>query len=305
MASKRSPEDLSVDELRRLLIEKKRFERQERLTAFQKSGRIILPAPQEGRREDWEDNRETGRLGTNRPQRRRRGLDKFLFVLEIAATIGLLVILFNGYSLVRNLNQEFAATFRQPVQETPSPVPSPPSLVLPVVIPSGHTPPKNGESQPNIQEVPEQLRPTVESLPTQPVPTHGPEQAVRIVIPAINVDAPVVQGDSWEQLKKGVAQHIGSADPGQIGNMVLSGHDDVYGEVFRDLPLLKVGDSIIVYTESHQFVYIIDGSQIVSPTQVEVMDPTETPTVTLISCYPYLIDTQRIVVTGKLQDNSQ
>ncbi len=40
---------------------------------------------------------------------------------------------------------------------------------------------------------------------------------MRIEIPALKVDAPVVQGDGWEQLKKGVAQHIGSANPGEGG----------------------------------------------------------------------------------------
>jgi sortase A len=41
----------------------------------------------------------------------------------------------------------------------------------------------------------------------------SPEQAVRIQIPAINVDAPVIQGEGWEQLKKGVGQHAGHTQP--------------------------------------------------------------------------------------------
>ena len=57
-----------------------------------------------------------------------------------------------------------------------------------------------------------------------------------MVIPSINVDVNVVEGDDWEQLKKGVAQHIGTADPGQAGNMVLSAHNDIFGELFRYLP---------------------------------------------------------------------
>ena len=68
------------------------------------------------------------------------------------------------------------------------------------------------------------------------------EQAIRIQIPAIQVDAPVVQGDNWEQLKKGVGQQIGTPDPGSKGNIVLSGHNDVYGEVFRYLDRLTPGD---------------------------------------------------------------
>jgi sortase A len=41
---------------------------------------------------------------------------------------------------------------------------------------------------------------------------------------------------------------------------------------------------------------------LVKPTQVEVMAPTADPTVTLISCYPYLVDTDRIVVFAKLSN---
>ena len=51
-----------------------------------------------------------------------------------------------------------------------------------------------------------------------------------------------------------------------------------------------------------QYVYIVTGTTIVEPTQVEVMSPTADPTVTLISCYPYMINKQRIVVFAKLQN---
>ena len=125
---------------------------------------------------------------------------------------------------------------------------------------------------------------------------------MRIQIQAINVDAPVVQGDSWDQLKKGVGQHVGSADPGQTGNVVLSAHDDVFGEIFRNLDRLQPGDQVLLFTAQQQYIYIVTGSQIVAPTQVDVMNPTSDPTLTLISCYPYMVDKQRIVVFAKLQN---
>jgi len=130
----------------------------------------------------------------------------------------------------------------------------------------------------------------VQSLAYLPIATPGPKQAIRIQIPAIQVDAPVVQGVGWDQLKKGVGQYIGSANPGQTGNLVLSGHNDVYGEVFRRLDELEPGDTIIIFTINRQYVYIVSGRQIVEPT------------LTLISCYPYLIDNKRIVVFAKLQN---
>jgi sortase A len=103
-------------------------------------------------------------------------------------------------------------------------------------------------------------------------------------------------------LKKGVGQHIGTADPGQTGNVVLSAHDDVFGEIFRALDRLQPGDQVILYSVQRQFVYVITETQIVEPTQVEVMNQTSDATVTLISCYPYMVDNKRIVVFAKLQN---
>lgn len=123
-----------------------------------------------------------------------------------------------------------------------------------------------------------------------------------VVVHTLNVDAPIVQGDGWEQLKKGVGQYIGSSAPGRDGNLVLSAHNDVYGELFRYLDRLVPGDQVIVYTQQRQFTYIVDRTVLVEPTAVEVMSPTASPTVTLISCYPYLINDQRIVVFARLQD---
>jgi sortase A len=114
--------------------------------------------------------------------------------------------------------------------------------------------------------------------------------------------APVVQGDGWEQLKKGVAQHIGSSDPGVSGNLVLSAHNDIFGELFRDLDRLQPGDEIVVSTATREYVYRVTGLRIVEPTEVSVMEPTSNATITLISCYPYLIDTQRIVVFAVLTE---
>jgi sortase A len=172
-----------------------------------------------------------------------------------------------------------------------------------VVLPSGHTPPDaQGNTRPNIDEIPAHLQPMVQSLANLPVPTAAPDQAIRIQIPAIEIDAPVVQGDGWEQLKKGVGQNIGSANPGQNGNVVLSAHNDVYGELFRYLDQLTPGDQVVLYTQQRQYVYVVDRTAVVEPTAVEVMASTGSPTVTLISCYPYLVNKQRIVVFARLQN---
>ena len=301
MARNRSVQDLTVDELRQLLIEKRRSERQHRLDHYRQTGRVIMVESQpmatpldSGQSEPLVLEGEAAARPSPVRARRRVWLDRFLFLIEAAAVIGLALVLINGMSVLRNLNKEVAMALEQP---TPSPTP----LISAVVLPSGHTPPEQGASRFNEAEIPEHLRPLVQSLANLPVPTPSPAHAIRIQIPAIGVDAPVVQGDGWEQLKKGVGQHVGTPNPGQEGNIVLSAHNDVFGEIFRYLDQLQPGDEVIISTSQQAYVYVIQQTQLVEPTQVEVMASTQEPVVTLISCYPYLVDNQRIVVTAELQ----
>jgi len=303
MARRKSPEDLSVEELRRLLVEKRRGARKDRLEHYRRTGRVVSVAPDLS---DFESHQsapviDTAEATESAPapviaSSRRKFMDRLLLAVEVLAVVGLVAILVNGMGLLRTLNAEVVSALN-PETVTPTP------LVMAVVLPSGHTPPDaNGNTAPNENEIPKHLRPMVQSLANIPIPTPAPNQAVRIQIPAISVDAPVVQGDGWEQLKKGVGQYIGSAQPGQDGNVVLSAHNDVYGELFRYLDRLAPGDQVILYTQSRQFVYVVDRTVLVEPTAVEVMASTGSPTVTLISCYPYLVNDQRIVVFARLQN---
>jgi sortase A len=228
--------------------------------------------------------------------RKKRFFDAILLVIEISAVLGFIFIIFSGLGLIQELNREVAAVLDE--QPTLSPTP----LILAAVLPSGHIPPDaSGGTRFNEDEIPEHLKPLLQSFANIPVPTPGPEQANRIQIPAIQVDAPIVQGDNWEQLKKGVGQHVGTGIPGESGNVVLSAHNDIFGEIFRDLDQLKPGDEIIVFTNQDSYTYIVGESRIVDPDAVEFLAPSDQPIVTLISCYPYLQDSQRIVITADLK----
>ena len=303
MARKKAPEDLSVEELRRLLVEKRRGARKERLENFRRTGRVLSVTPEPS---DFTSDRsapivDTVEAASSTPEPapanpRRKFMDRVLLGVEVLAVLGLIAVLMNSLGMLRTLNTEVASALN-PETVTPTP------LVMAVVLPSGHTPPDaQGNTRPNEAEIPEHLRPMVQSLVNLPVPTAAPDQAVRIQIPALSIDAPIVQGDGWEQLKKGVGQNIGSSNPGQDGNVVLSAHNDVYGEIFRYLDRLAPGDQVIVYTQQRQYTYVVDRTILVEPTAVEVMASTGTPTVTLISCYPYLVNKQRIVVFARLQN---
>jgi sortase A len=304
MAKDRRPaEDFSIEELEALLSKKKLEVHATRLQRYRDTGRA-LPLP------DVTDTDQDGSTvgvaaeldGEGRRYDYKRLIktvfNRLLLWLEIAAVFGMAFVFFKGFGLLQTLNEEVADAI-----EVPTPTPTP--LITALVLPSGHTPPTSpGGAKPNEDEIPENLRPLVQSIPVIAAPTPGPQHAQQIFIEALwSNPQPVVQGDGWEQLKKGVGQHIGSANPGEIGNFVLSAHNDIFGELFRHLDRLRPGNPIKVSTSGREYTYIITGIRVVQPTEVSVMDHTDKSTITLISCYPYLVDSQRIVVFGELSES--
>jgi sortase A len=292
-------DDYSVEELQSLLAQKRMRVRQERLDYYRRTGRIQTgSSPQ--------SNYKPGRI-LNEPgevkdlpapvSKRKIWVNRFLVTIEVLAVLGVISIMGYYVKSIQDLNKEVATSLEQPTL-------APTALIRAVVLPSGHTPPNaEGVAKPNDEEIPAHLRPLVQSMAAIPLPTSSPEQTVRIQIPSIGLDAPVIQGDGWEQLKKGVGQHAGTPNPGESGNIVLSAHNDVFGEFFRDLDKLKTGDTITLFTNLRSYTYVINQNRIVLPSQVEVMAPTSEPVVTLISCYPYMVDNRRIVVSAVLKNS--
>ncbi|HUV88648.1 MAG TPA: sortase [Anaerolineae bacterium] len=221
--------------------------------------------------------------------------DKSLLVVELAVLAGLLLVFLGSLSTLRQINRETSQA-----QQAQLPTLTPTPLIQVVVLPGGHTPP-DSPGGPAPEEIPAHLRDLVGEITPLPMPTPGPEQAIRIQVPAIGVDAPVVEGDDWEALKQGAGHHVGSANPGESGNCVISAHNDVFGEIFRKLPDVDLGDEVFVHTASQVYRYVVTQKRIIEPTEVSVMVPASSPVLTLISCYPYGIDTQRIVVISELQ----
>lgn len=140
----------------------------------------------------------------------------------------------------------------------------------------------------------------------------------RVAIPAIGLDAPVVEvaiawdGDqrAWQRAKDSVGHHAGTANPGELGNMVLSGHisSPVRGEgsIFKHLPevagLMELGEAVDVHvsTEGLTYIYRLVESVVVEPDDLSVFSPTEEPSITLITCVPDFVYSHRLVIRGLL-----
>lgn len=118
----------------------------------------------------------------------------------------------------------------------------------------------------------------------------------------------VVEGTSVEDLKKGPGRIVETQRPGELGNMVISGHRTTYGAPFADLDRLRPGDAVVVETRDTWFTYHVSGTQIVAPTAVEVtlpvpgrpgVEPTES-VLTLTTCHPRYSARQRMIVSAAL-----
>lgn len=147
------------------------------------------------------------------------------------------------------------------------------------------------------------------TVPDYLVPQHvvlSPEpedqRPHRLQIPALEVDVPVkevfVHNGVWQVADYAAGYHHGSALPGDTGNTVMAGHAGLRGAVFRDLGKLREGNMIFVDAGEWSFHYQVRQVTRVWPTQVEVMEPTAQPILTLITCTDW--DTKRLVVVADL-----
>lgn len=308
MSRKKSPEELNAAELERLLILRRHAEREQRLRRAKTDGRLVVPpgqanVPDSANQPDEVLMAASLNGGVRRPFWRRLA-DHALLIVEITAVMALLAIIASLWATNRQLNRELAEVQAAQGSALALPTATATPAIGVVLLPGGHPPPVDGRPpQPGeAGGIPAHLLPVVNAYVPPPIPTPGPEQARRLEIPALNGDFPIVQGDGWEELKKGIGQYINSAHPGQPGNVVLSGHNDIYGEPFRYLDRLAPGDEIIVSTENQAYTYLVREVQVVEPTEVWVMGPSDHAQVTLISCYPYRVNTRRIVVFADLSE---
>jgi sortase A len=116
-----------------------------------------------------------------------------------------------------------------------------------------------------------------------PAPAPGAWIA-RLEAASIALSATVLEGSDDGTLSRAAGHIEDTAFPGRRGNIGIAGHRDT---VFRRLGRLHVGDALTLTTSDHVFHYRVSGTQIVAPEDVYVLDPTNRPVITLVTCYPF------------------
>lgn len=148
-----------------------------------------------------------------------------------------------------------------------------------------------------------------------------PNQPSRLVIPVLGLDIPVVavglmtintDTGSFQQWQVPNAPasgwHNTSAVLGQLGNTVFNGHHNIYGEVFRDLAQLEIGDTITLYTGETPYHYQVTQNELLPElwqtdetrlANAQWIGQTDDERITLVTCWPYTGNSHRLVIVAK------
>ncbi len=117
-------------------------------------------------------------------------------------------------------------------------------------------------------------------------------------IPKLRVEVAVFDGTDEFILNRGVGRITGSTRVGESGNIGIAGHRDGF---FRALKDIAMGDLITLSSRTATTTYSVDHIEIVTPDDVRVLAPRASPSVTLVTCYPFYYSgdaPQRLIVHG-------
>jgi sortase A len=109
-------------------------------------------------------------------------------------------------------------------------------------------------------------------------------ECLLVAVGIISLSSIVVEEDGVKQLELAAGHVPGTAFPGEPGNSAISGHRDT---VFRTLRFIRKNDEIAVTTHRGKSTYRVTSTQIVQPGAIQVLFPTKSDVLTLVTCYPF------------------
>lgn len=151
---------------------------------------------------------------------------------------------------------------------------------------------------------------------TQGKPTNElapPNKDFAIVINKISATAPVINSvDPFspalyqQALSQGVAHAAGTALPGEGSNIFLFAHSSAdlglatrYNSVFYLLHKLEPADEITLWYQEKQYLYEVTEKIIAKPTALNYLKPTDSESLTLMTCWPPGTTYERLLVVAK------
>lgn len=128
---------------------------------------------------------------------------------------------------------------------------------------------------------------------------------IELYIPRLELLAPVLGDTEEETLKSGLGLFDYSQLPGsmdQNGNVSIAGHRDIFGKEFYFIDTVELGDLIYLTYQGELYTYEVERTFITNPYDWDPIRVREYPCITLQSCTPIGIASERIFVVGRLID---
>jgi sortase A len=132
------------------------------------------------------------------------------------------------------------------------------------------------------------------------------DPVARLTIPRLDLDWTVVSGVTRNDLKEGPGHFQDTPLPGQLGNSAIAGHRTTSGAPFGNLDQLAPGDDVeVLLPNGLRYVYVVTGSEVVSPDEYRVISGSDAgkATLTLVTCTPKWSSTNRLIVYAELDQS--
>jgi sortase A len=126
----------------------------------------------------------------------------------------------------------------------------------------------------------------------------------RIEIPGIGVDIVIVEGTDTAALQRGPGRYPETAFPGQGRTIGVAGHRTTYLAPFRRIDEIEAGDDVLVQMPYAGFTYEVQKSEIVEPSDVEIVDDVGYERIVLTACHPLYSAAQRYAIFARLESVS-
>ena len=126
-------------------------------------------------------------------------------------------------------------------------------------------------------------------VPDRQIPpgsVHQPRGSVlgRFEVPRLNLSYVVLSGTDSRTLDKSIGLVEGTSAIGEAGNIGIAGHRNTH---FRKLEWIRRGDEILLSSPEATYRYVVEWIRLFQPTDLQVLDPSHGPALTLITCFPF------------------
>ena len=124
----------------------------------------------------------------------------------------------------------------------------------------------------------------------------------RVIVPSLGAEYVFLEGTETGTLQRGPGRYPATSLPGQGRTVAIAGHRTTYSAPFRKINDLEDGEEIVVEMPYGTFTYEVEDSEVVEPTDVEVVADVGTERLVLTACHPLFSASERFVVTAGLAE---